>query len=162
MSTAYHPLDDLNPKTPQSLQDVQSPEYAEAPPPFASTTGQEGSSNNDLEGNEGLNKTAEQQKSGQDVDGRVIFCCIFGFLLFAIGMAVLAADAPMTAQVFGILLLNISLFLLFVGGMLLFQVPRIVGERKFLWLVGFGLVVTLVFLAIFMNARWKKSEPETN
>ncbi|KAG5419534.1 hypothetical protein I9W82_003302 [Candida metapsilosis] len=162
MSTAYHPLDDLNPKTPQSLEDEQSPEYAEAPPPFPPTAGQEGSSNNDLEGNEGSNKTAEQQKSGQDVDGRVIFCCIFGFLLFAIGMAVLAGDAPMTAQVLGILVLNISLFLLFVGGAVVFNVPRIVGERKFLRVVGFGLVFTLVFSIICMIVKWKIGKPETN
>lgn len=161
MSNTYQPLDDLNPKNPHSLDDDQSPQYADSPPPFtqteSSTSGQGTSSlQEDLE--EGTSQSPTQKNpSPGNPDGRIIFCSILGSLLFAASMIMFFGEGGPTAQIFGILALNISIFLACVAGAIVFDIERIMGERTFMKGVVYGLGFTVLFLAVCMFIKWKMS-----
>lgn len=82
MSNTYQPLDNLNPKNPHSLDDDQSPQYADSPPPFtqteSSTSGQGTSSlQEDLE--EGTSQLPTQKNPSLVIlMAGLCFVCLLG------------------------------------------------------------------------------------
>lgn len=157
MSNTYQPLDDLSPKNPHSLDDDQSSQYGDSPPPFTQTE-----SSNSGQGTSSLQEDLKEETSqlptqkNPSPGDRITYLLIVGAILSFPSMFMVAGGG-ITTQMFGLLAQNISIYLGFIAGAIVFDIERIMGERTFVKGVVCGLGFTVLFLAVCMFITWKMS-----
>ncbi|CAL1193463.1 unnamed protein product [Candida parapsilosis] len=160
MSSTYQPLDDLNFKKPHTLDEDQGPQYDDSPPPFTQTepsNSAQGTSSLQEDLEDGTNQTPSHNDRDCDAN-RFTFCLMVGLSLFFVSMILFFADVGPTAHIFGILSLNISIYMIFVSGTISFGIESIVGQTKFIKGIACGLVFTFVFSVVCMICVFLLSE----
>lgn len=150
MTYNYQPVDSFHSKQPSYPQEDGSTDYTEPPPPFGhtSTSHQNPSSlPDDMECL--VEASPEKERECPESCGKIFFTSFVSAALFVASLFMLSQEGTML-QLFGILIINFSIYFLLISSAMMFNAVEILGEEKFLNRCIGGCFITIMILLFWI------------